>query len=201
MRKGRPRTDGFGVLGVIVSLAFAFAFAFASVSAAASTAARTAGKLPPPARVDCGDSGVAGIGFTVYVCSSGAGGTRYAHWPELLVVRSNGSYRGYRDAFSQDDLVRKLAGGEVIASHNNSIVRVTASALRTLVSERQLSRVPDSQHMGSIDALSVDSTGDIFLRANYYARDRHGCENARWELTAAGRLRLLWRSKAGLTCG
>jgi hypothetical protein len=161
----------------------------------------TSGKLPPPARVDCGDSGVVGAGFTVYACDSGAGGTKYAHWPELLVVRSNGSYKGYRDAFSQADIMRKLASGEVIASHNDAVVRVTASALTTLVGERRLGLVPGGPRLGSIDALTVDSSGDVFLRANYYARNRHGCENARWELTAAGRLRLLWRSKTGLTCG
>jgi hypothetical protein len=161
----------------------------------------TSGKLPPPARVDCGNSGVVGAGFTVYVCSSGAGGTKYAHWPEMLVVLSDGSYKGYRDAFSQADLVRTMADGEVIASHNDEVVRVTAAALMTLVSERRLRHVAGSRRIGSIDALAVDSSGDIFLRANYYARNRHGCENARWELTAAGRLKLLWRSKRGLTCG
>lgn len=163
--------------------------------------ASTARKLPPPARVDCGDSGVAGAGFTVYACDSGAGGTKYAHGPELLVVRTNGSYKSYRDAFSQADIMRKLPNGEVIASHNDAVVQVTASALKTLVGERQLGLVPGNPRLGYINALTVDSAGDIFLRANYYARNRRGCENARWELTAAGQLKLLWRSKTGLTCG
>ncbi len=167
----------------------------------AVASASTSRKLPPPAQVDCGNSGVVGAGFTVYACSSGGGGTKYAHWPEMLVVLSDGSYKGYRDAFSQADLVRTMANGDVIASHNDEVVRVTASALRTLVSERRLRHVPGSRRMGSIDALAVDSPGDIFLRANYYARNLDGCENARWELTAAGRLKLLWRSKRGLTCG
>jgi hypothetical protein len=162
--------------------------------------ANKAGKLPPPARVGCGDSGVAGAGFTVYACESGAGGTKYAHWPELLVVRTNGSYRGYRDAFSQAEILRKLANGEVVATHNNAVVQVTASGLGTLVGERQLD-LPGSPRLGYIDSLTVDSAGDIFLRANYYARNRHGCENARWERKTAGHLTLRWRSKTGLTCG
>jgi hypothetical protein len=191
-RTSRRGIGGPGVLAVVVMLA---------LPCAASSAESAASRLPPPARVDCGNSGVAGAGFTVYVCSSGAGGTKYAHGPELLVVRTNGSYTGYRDTFSQADIVRRLPSGEVIASHNNDIVRVTASALTILVGERRLSRVPDSQRMGYINALTVDSSGDIFLRANYWAVDRHGCENARWELSAAGNLKLLWRSKTGLTCG
>jgi hypothetical protein len=162
----------------------------------------TAGKLPAPAKVDCGNSGVMGAGFTVYSCESGAGGTKYAHPAELLVVRPNGSYTGYPDAFSQSNLVSKSDTGEVVAAHNDAIVRVTASALTTLVDERRLDRLfPGSPDLAGIDALTVDSSGDIFLRANYYAAQRHGCGNVRVELTAAGRLKLLWRSPAGLTCG
>jgi hypothetical protein len=180
------------VLFVILALAFPLAAGYAEESSTS--------KLPPPARVACGEAGVSGSGFSVYICSSGAGGTKYAHGPELLVVRKDGRYKGYRDAFSQADIVRKLASGEIIASHNNEIVEVTASALRTLVDERRLSRVRDSTRMGYITALSVDSSGDIFVRANYWADNRHGCENARWELSAGNRLKLLWRSKTGLTC-
>ena len=181
------------MLGVTLVLAFA--------AGAGVACASTPAKLPAPARVDCGQSGIAGAGFTVYVCGSGAGGTKYAHWPELLVVRTDGSYRGYRDAFSQADVVRKLADGEVIASHNDAVVRVTAFALKILVARGRLGLVAGRPRLGSIDTLTVDPAGDIFLRANYYARNRHGCENARWELTAGGRLKLVWRSKSGLTCG
>lgn len=183
---------GLCILAVIVLLALAGGTALADASRPE--------ELPPPARVDCGDSGVGGAGFTVYACASGAGGTKYAHWPELLVVRANGSYKGYRDAFSQADLMRKLPSGEVITSHNNAVFEVTAYALKTLVGERQLDLF-GRPRLGYIDALTVDSAGDIFLRASYYARNRHGCESALWELTAAGHLKLRWRSKTGLTCG
>jgi hypothetical protein len=172
------------------------------VAIAGGTAPAEAGRLPPPARVDCGDSGVAGAGFTVYGCASGAGGTRYAHPAELLVVRTNGSYTGYRDTISQPNLVSKSSTGEVAAAHNDAIVRVTAYALTTLVSERRLERlIPGSPQLSAMNALTVDSSGDIFVRANYYATHRHGCGNVRAELTAAGRLRLLWRSRTGLVCG
>jgi hypothetical protein len=161
-----------------------------------------AGKLPAPARVACGNSGVAGIGFTVYACASGAGRTKYSHPAELLVVRAGGDYMGYPDTFSQADLMVKAPAGEVIASHNDSIVRVTASALQILVDERRLDRLfPGSRHLVAINDLAVNSSGDIFLRANFYAGNRQGCENARAEITAARRLKLLWRSATGLICG
>jgi hypothetical protein len=181
---------------------FAVGVLLAIAGGTAAAVGSTAVKLPAPARVDCGDSGVVGAGFTVYACVSGAGGTKYAHSAELLVVRANGSYRGYRDAFSQADLVRKSATGEVVAAHNDAIVRVTASALTTLVDERRLDRLfPGSPGLAGIDALTVDSSGDIFLRANYYEGHLDGCGNVRAELTVAGRLKLLWPSAAGLTCG
>lgn len=110
--------------------------------------ASTEARLPAPARVDCGDSGVVGAGFSVYACASGAGGTKYAHPAELLVVRANGSYTGYPNTFSQTDLVKKTATRGVVASHNNSIVQVTASALTTILSERRFDRLaPGSPHL------------------------------------------------------
>jgi hypothetical protein len=145
---------------------------------------------------------VTGAGFTVYSCASGAGGTKHAHPAELLVVRTDGGYAGYRDAFSQSNLVYKSATGEVVAAHNDAIVRVTASALTTLVDEGRLDRLfPGSPGLAGIDALTVDPAGDIYLRGNYYAARRHGCGNVRAELTAENHLKLLWRSAVGLTCG
>jgi hypothetical protein len=145
---------------------------------------------------------VVGAGFTVYSCASGAGATKYAHPAELLVVRTDGGYAGYPDSFSQLNLVRRSASGEVVAAHNDAIVRVTASGLTTLVGERRLDRLfSGSPGLAGIDALTVDSSGDIFVRANYYAAHRHGCGNVRLKLTAENHLRLLWRSAAGLTCG
>jgi hypothetical protein len=79
---------------------------------------------------------------------------------------------------------------------------VTASALTTLVDRRRLDRLfPGSPSLAAIDALTVDSSRDVFLHANYYAAHRDGCGNVRAELTAAGRLKVLRRSAAGLTCG
>jgi len=162
----------------------------------------SAGRLPPPARADCGRAGVAGAGFTVYECGSGGGGTRYSHPAELLVVRTDGSYTGYPDAFSQANLVRRSAAGEIVAAYNDSIVRIRSFALTTLVDQHRLKRLyPGNVGLAAINALTVNSAGDIFLRANYYASHRRGCANVRAERTAAGRVLVLGRSATGETCG
>jgi hypothetical protein len=162
----------------------------------------TAETLPPPARVGCGDRGVAGVGFTVFACDSGAASTKYAHPGELLVVRADGSFTGYPDAFSQADLLRKSATYGIVASHDDAIYRVTAAVLVPLVTKRQLElRIPGSPLLAAIDALTVTSSGDIFLRINYYASNRHGCANARIELSAARHLKLVSKSSTGQTCG
>jgi hypothetical protein len=163
--------------------------------------AGTAGRLPAPLAADCG-SGVTGAGFTAFGCLSGAGGTKYAHPAELLVLRANGTYTGYHDSISEPNRMARSTTGEVVAAHNDSIVRVTASALTTLVSQRQLDQLfPGSPGQAAINALTVTGSDAVFFRANYYAPHAHGCGNIRAELTAGGRLKVLWRSGTGLICG
>lgn len=158
-------------------------------------------RLPAPLAADCG-SGVTGIGFTAYACGSGAGGTKYAHLAELVVLRTNGSYTGYRDSISEPDLRARSTTGEVVAAHNDAIVQVTASALKTLVSQRRLDQLfPGSPGLAAINALTVTASGAVLFRANYYAPHKHGCGNIRAELTAGGRVKVLWRSATGLICG
>ncbi len=86
------------------------------------------GRFPAALVADCG-SGVIGIGFTAYGCGSGGGRTKYAHPAELLVLRADGSYTGYRDSISEPNLMARSTTGEVVAAHNNSLVVVTVSAL------------------------------------------------------------------------
>ena len=125
------------------------------VSAAAPADAGAKGRLPAPLAADCG-SGVTGIGFTAYACGDGDGGTKYAHPSELLVLRTNGSYTGYRDSISEPDLRERSTTGEVVAAHNDAIVQVTASALKTLVSQRQRDQLfPGSPGLAAINALTV----------------------------------------------
>lgn len=195
----RTRDDRIGMTG---SRRLAVVLLLVFVAVVAPAAAGTKGQLPAPAAVDCGASGVAGIGFTAYSCASGAGGTKYAHQQELLVVRNNGTYKGYGTAFSQQDRIARSNNGEVIAAHNGSIVRVTASALKVLINERRLDRLfPGSPGLVAINALTATPSGEVVFRANYWARHKHGCGNVRAELTTAGQVKLFWRTGTGLTCG
>ncbi len=171
------------------------------VAAAAPADAGTKGRLPAPLAADCG-SGVTGIGFTAYGCGSGGGGTKYAHPAELLVLRANGSYTGYHDSISEPNLMARSTTGEVVAAHNDSLVQVTALALTTLVSQRQLDQLfPGSPGLAAINGLAVTASGAVLFRANYYAPHKHGCGNIRAGLTVGGRVKGLWRSATGLICG
>lgn len=171
----------------------------AAVAAPADAGAN--GGLPAPLAADCG-SGVTGTGFTAYACSDGDGGTKYSHPSELLVQRTNGSYTGYRDSISEPNLMARSTTGEVVAAHNDSIVQVTASALKTLVSQRRLDQLfPGSLGLVAINAITVTAPGAVLLRVNYYAPHKRGCGNIRAELTTGGLVKVLWRSTTGLICG
>ena len=168
---------------------------------ATSADAGTSARLPAPLAVDCGP-GVSGVGFIAYACGDGDGGTKNSHPSELLVLRANGSYKGYRDLISEPDLRARSTTGEVVAAYNDALVRVTSSALKTLASSRELDRLfSGSSHLAAINKVSVAASGAVLFRANYYAGDRHGCGNVLGELTSAGRLKVLARSATGLSCG
>jgi len=118
------------------------------------------------------------------------------------VIRTNGTYEGYPTDFGQQDRIVRSARGEVVAAHAGSIVRVTALALKILISDRRLDRLfPGSPGLVAINTLTVTASGAVLFRANYYAPHRHGCGNIRAELTASGQLKVLWRSATGLICG
>lgn len=160
------------------------------------------GRLPAPAAVSCEGWGAEGPGFTAFSCLSGAGGTRYSHPAELLVVRSDGSFSGYQTDVGEQDVLARSATGKVVVAHNFSIVQVTASAIITLVTERELDRLfPRTVGVAAINGLAVDRSGDIFVSVNYYASDRHGCGNVIAERKATGQLKSLWRSGSGAICG
>jgi hypothetical protein len=171
------------------------------VLAVAPAGAGAAGRLPGPLAADCG-SGTSGIGFTAYSCIGGGAGTRYAHSAELLVVRSSGAYTGFQDSISEPNLMVRSTAGEVVAAHNDSIVRVTDTGLKPLVSKRQLVRLlPGSPGVAAIDRLAVTASGAVFFRANDYAPHDRGCANIRAEQVSGGYVRVLQRSAVGLTCG
>ena len=167
------------------------------VAVAAPAAARTKGQLPAPLAADCGP-GVTGIGFTSYACSDGDGGTKYAHPSELLVLRTNGSYVGYRDSISEPDRRARSATGGGCCRAQRCDRPGNRISTEALVSHRQLDRCSRSPGLVAINTLIVTAADTVFFRANYYGASQHGCATIRAEVTAGGRVKVFWRSATGL---
>ena len=74
-----------------------------------------------------------GPGFQVFSCMSGGGQTADGHPRELLVVRNDGSSVAYPDYQGGDFVV---GDGEVVATYNGNLVRVTSSRLVPLLTSR-----------------------------------------------------------------
>lgn len=92
--------------------------------------------VPAVASISCG-SGVRGRGFRVFSCGSGGGNGPDGHGQELLVVRSDGSSVAYSEHRGGGFAV---GHGEVVASYNQMVVRVTGDRLVPLVTNRQLQK-------------------------------------------------------------
>jgi hypothetical protein len=145
--------------------------------------------VPAVASIGCG-AGVPGSGFLVFGCGSGGGGTAYAHGPELLVVRSNGSHVGYP---SYGGLDFATGDSEVVATYEGNLVRVTSSRLVPLLSSRELqSDLQLRPHsIADLGTPAVGAGGDIYFVASIIAG---GCQNRILERTTRGAVRQLWSS-------
>jgi hypothetical protein len=154
----------------------------------------TSDPVPPVASVNCG-SGVPGPGFHVFACSSGGGGTAYGHGPELLVVRGNGSSVSYPDSQGGDFA---LGDGEVVATYDENLVRVTSSRLVPLLTSGELQSALGIQSLADIGPPTVGADGDIYFVASVYpGRGRPpGCQSRILERTTAGAIRQIWVSSS-----
>lgn len=143
------------------------------------------GKVGPA----CG-SGVSGPGFHVFACMSGGARAGHPHPKELLVVRDDGSsvaypaYGGF--GFAAGD-------GEVVAVHNDTLVRVTGRRLVPLVTRDDLASVlhmpPQAVLIMGFGRLRVDARGDLSFFASTLIRGRHGCQSRHFERAASGTIR------------
>jgi hypothetical protein len=151
----------------------------------------TSDPVPPVASISCGDS-VLGTGFQVFSCMSGGGDTAYGHGPELLVVRGNGSSVGYPD-FEGGDFA--VGDGEVVATYDENLVRVTASRLVPLVTSTAL-RSALGTSLADIGSPTVGTDGDIYFVVSIYpGRGRPpGCQSRILERTTGGAIRQIWGS-------
>jgi hypothetical protein len=149
----------------------------------------TSNPVPAVASIDCG-SGVPGPGFHVFGCMSGGGDTANGHPRELLVVRSDGSSVAYPD---HEGLDFAVGDGEVVATYDGNLVRVTSSRLVPLLTNQELQsdlrlRI---RAVADIGAPTVGADGDIYFVASII---QSGCQNRILERTTGGALRQIWGS-------
>jgi hypothetical protein len=141
--------------------------------------------VPAVASVSCG-RGVPGPGFHAFGCASGGG-----HPRELLVVRSDGSSVAYPDYRGGDFAV---GDGEVVATYDVDLVRVTSSRLVPLLTTGGLARALHirSTAVADIYAPTVDARGDVHFVASTFSRS--GCRNRLLERTISGTVHQIWAS-------
>jgi hypothetical protein len=154
-------------------------------ASATHQSAASAGKVGP----ECG-SGVSGPGFQVFACMSGGAHAGHAHPKELLVVRNDGSSVAYA---AYGGFGFAVGDGEVVAVHDDNLVRVTSSRLVPLVTHDELASALHIQTktlliMG-FGRLRVDARGDIDFFASTLIRGRHGCQSRYFERLTGGRIR------------
>lgn len=139
---------------------------------------------------ECGHS-VLGHGFHVFSCMSGGAAAGHPHPKELLVVRADGSTVAY-PAFRVGGLA--VRSGEVVATYDVSLVRVTSNRLIPLVTTGELASVLHTSRTAIMDLydVSVDAHGDVYFVASVLRRPGGpgpGCRNLLVERTARGAIR------------
>jgi hypothetical protein len=126
---------------------------------------------------------------------SGGALAGHPHPKELLVVRSDGSSVAYPDYGGQDLAV---GDGEVVAAHDEDLVRVTSRRLVPLVTQAGLSSALHIHTMliMGYERLRVDARGDLYFFASTLIRGRFECENRSLERLRGGRIRQIWASSS-----
>ncbi len=137
--------------------------------------------------VDCG-VGVTGPGFRAFACESGL-----RHPKQLLVVRRDGSAVSY-PVYRHTEFA--VGDGEVIASYDDSLVRVTSRRLIPLLTHDALLRALHTRLIWDILAPAVDAHGDIYFVASIENMSRSGCQSLILDRTTHGTIREIWASPA-----
>lgn len=150
-------------------------------AAIAAVALRSSNSVPAIAS-GCGRS-VSGSGFRVFSCMSGGAGAGHPHPKELLVIRDDGSSAAY-PAFRTVELA--TGDGEVIATYDLSLVRVTSSRVVPLLTNGQLARALHVRPTAIWDIHDprIDAHGDISFIPSVRVPPHSGCQNPLLELTA-----------------
>lgn len=160
---------------------------------AAGKLLQTSADAIPDASGYCGRE-LAGRGFMVFGCASGAGrGAR------LMVVRSDGHTEDYPDTVSQpNDLA--ASNGTVVALHNGAVVRVGAGGLTTLATRQRLARLASlgALRMGD-NGLAIDRRQHVYVNQDFLVAGR-GCTDVIVEIDPNRHLRTLWHSPLTRSC-
>ena len=150
-------------------------------AATAGVALKSSRPVPAIAS-ECGRS-VSGAGFRVFSCMSGGANAGHPHPKELLVIRDDGSSAAY-PAFRTAELA--AGDGEVIATYDLSLVRVTSSRLVPLLTNGELARAMHVRPTAIWDIHDprIDAHGDISFIPSIHVPPHPGCQNPLLELTA-----------------
>lgn len=169
---------------MLVAAALLVAGVGGAVSAAVALKSSSA---PPAIASDCGRS-VSGARFRLFSCMSGGAGAGHPHPKELLVIRDDGSSAAY-PVFRTAELA--AGDGEVIATYDLSLVRVTSSRLVPLLTNGELARALHVRSTAIMDIQGprVDAHGDVYFTASVLSPHRSGCRNPLLERTAGGTVR------------
>lgn len=157
-------------------------------AAGAAVALNSSNPVPAIASANCG-RGVSGQGFRVFACMSGGVLAGHPHPKELLVVRSDGSSVAY-PAYGGFGFA--VGNGEVVATYDDNLVRVTSRHLVPLVTRHDLASALHRQTktiliMG-FGHLRVDARGDIYFFASTLTHGRRGCQSRYLERLMDGRI-------------
>jgi hypothetical protein len=154
----------------------------------------TSSNFVPAMASDCGGS-VSGQGFRVFACMSGGASVGHPHPKELLVVRGDRSFVAF-PAFQVGKFA--VGDGEVVATYDGDLVRVTSHRLVPLVTQEELSSALQSQtiFIWGLGHIRVDPRGDIYFFASTSIRGRYGCQNRSLERLSGGRIRQIWSSSS-----
>lgn len=161
---------------------------------AASAAVTLKSSNPVPAIASgCGRS-VSGPGFRVFACMSGGARAGHPHPKELLVVRNDGSSVAYPD---YGGMAFAVGDGEVVASYDDSLVRLTSRRLVLLVTQSELaSALHQTILIMGFGHFTVNARGDLYFFASTLIRGRHGCQNRHLERLAGGTIRQISASSS-----
>jgi hypothetical protein len=179
-------------MGVARRLPVRLAVAALAVVGGGAGAAASSSNPVPAVGPECG-TGVSGQGFRAFACMSGGARAGHPHPKELLVVRDDGSSVAY-PAFRVGQFA--VGDGEVVATYDLALVRVTRGRLVRLMTSAGLARALRVLPRAVMDVYhpTLDNRGDVYFFASVLSPSRSGCHSLLLERTPGGAIRRIHSS-------